>query len=144
MTDATATKARPKLRCNYPGCTRYARPGIDRCTAHKATPLPIDDREPSAFEAQLERGDYRALFGDRLLPILAQAAAENTADTEIGILRLVMARLLAEETDPALLVSGVARLSSVIIQALKANRALSGQVAESLTDAITTILETIE
>jgi hypothetical protein len=38
----------------------------------------------------------------------------------------------------------VARIASVSIQAARAQRAISGQLAESLTEALTSILTTIE
>jgi hypothetical protein len=55
-----------------------------------------------------------------------------------------MARLLTEEDDLAVLAPLVARIASVSIQAARAQRAISGQLAESLTEALTTILTDLE
>jgi hypothetical protein len=93
-----------------------------------------------AFRARLDAGDYRGLFGERLNALMAQAAAEGGVADELAVLRIVMARLLAEEDDPVVLAKSIARVAAVSIQAARAQRALSGQTAEDLTDAITAIL----
>jgi hypothetical protein len=129
----------PRVRCTFTGCTRYARPGQDRCTAHKDA-IDRAGRPASAFADRLESGEFRDLFGT-LSPKIAQVAADAGLDNEIGVLRLVMARLLAEEGDPARLASGIAKLAGVIVQAQRAQRALSGEAADSLTDAVATILD---
>ena len=68
---------------------------------------------------------------------MVQAAAEAGVDDEIAILRIVMARLVAEEDDPVTLAKAIAGWPAVSIQAAKARRAINGQLAEGLTDAIT-------
>ena len=75
---------------------------------------------------------------------MAQAAAYGGVTDELAVLRIVMARLLAEEEDPVTLANAVARVASVSIQAARAQRAISGQLAEGLTDALTTILTELE
>ena len=92
----------------------------------------------------MESGAYRDLFGDRLGPLMEQAASEAGVGDELGALRIVMARLLAEEDDPVTLAKAVARVASVSIQAARAQRAISGQLAEGLTEAITQILSEFE
>ena len=96
------------------------------------------------FRARLESGDYRELLGARLGEVMAQAAAEAGVTEELGALRIVMARLLTEEEDPVVLAPLIARIASVSIQAARAQRAISGQLAESLTEALTTILAELE
>jgi hypothetical protein len=98
----------------------------------------------AAFRARLEAGDYRALLGRRLGEVMAEAAGEAGVGDELGALRVVMARLLTEEEDLVVLAPLVARIASVSIQAARAQRAISGQLAESLTEALTSILTTIE
>lgn len=129
-------------RCEVAGCRRYSRVGERRCTAHRDD-LRAPVREPSAFSKALDAGYYRGLIAD-LETDIQEAAAATGVETEIGILRLVMARLLAEETDPGKLSSGVAKLAGVIISAQRAQRALSGASADSLTDAVATILEELQ
>jgi len=96
------------------------------------------------FRGRMEAGDYRGLFGGRLSGLMVQAAAEGGVDDEIAILRIVMARLVAEEDDPVTLSKAIARIASVSIQAARARRAINGQLAEGLTDAITSILNELD
>jgi hypothetical protein len=104
-----------------------------------------EDRErrqeaAATFRARLEAGDYRGLFGPSLNKLMLQAAAENGVDDEIAILRIVMARLLAEEEDPVTLAKAISRVAAVSIQAARTRRAITGKLAEGLTDAMTSIL----
>jgi hypothetical protein len=94
----------------------------------------------AAFRARLEAGDYRGLFGPSLNELMLQAAAENGVDDEIAILRIVMARLMAEEEDPVTLAKAISQVAAVSIQAARARRAITGKLAEGLTDAMTSIL----
>lgn len=130
---------RRRVRCVVAGCVRYARVGEDRCTPHRDE-HDAERRAKSAFADRLEAGSYRGLIAE-LEADIAEAAERSGVHTEIGILRLVMARLLAEESDPAKLSAGVAKLAGVIISAQRAQHALSGAAADNLTDAVATILE---
>lgn len=94
----------------------------------------------AAFRARLDAGDYRGLFGERLNDLMVQAASDGGVADELAVLRIVMARLLAEETDPVVLAKAISRVASVSIQAARAQRAINGQLAEGLTDALTAIL----
>jgi hypothetical protein len=94
----------------------------------------------TAFRARLEAGDYRELFGGRLGELMARAAEEAGVTPELGALRIVMARLMEEEDDLIELAPLIARIASVSIQAARVQRAISGQLAESLTEALTSIL----
>ena len=92
------------------------------------------------FRRRLEAGDYRGLYDRRLSEVIAQAAAERSLADEIGALRYVLARLLAEEEDPAKLAASVARVAGVAVQAARAQRAVTGDLADGLTAALTQIL----
>ncbi len=74
--------------------------------------------------------------------MIAQAAAERSLADEIGALRFVLARLLAEEQgqDAAKLAASVARVAGVAVQAARAQRAIGGELADGLTEALTQIL----
>ena len=98
----------------------------------------------AAFRARLESGDYRELFGGGLGEVMAQAAEQADVSDELGALRIVMARLMEEEDDLEVLAGLVARVASVSIQAARIQRVITGQLAESLTDAVTTILADLE
>ena len=79
-----------------------------------------------------------------LFLIFGAVYGDSLVDDEIAILRIVMARLVAEEDDPVTLAKAISRVAAVSIQAAKARRAISGQLAESLTDAITAILADLD
>ena len=98
----------------------------------------------AAFLARVESGDYRELFGGRLGEVMAQAAEEAGVAAELGALRIVMARMMEEEDDLVVMAGLVARVASVSIQAARIQRAITGQLAESLTDAVTTILADLD
>ena len=138
-------------RCAAPGCGRFVARGNAGCARHAdmATALahPIElmgtielDERAAEFERRLARGDYRHLFGEVLREIIRQAANEPGLADEIGVLRIVLARLLVEESDPKHLAASVSRVAAVAIQAARAQRAITGAQADGLTDAITRIL----
>lgn len=164
--EATRSPTR-RARCAAPGCTTVTRSRAGYCPAHAwlgreaaAALLPDDplamraaevsaieleaverrQAAAAAFRQRLEAGDYRGLFGERLGELMAQAAADGGVSDELAVLRIVMARLLAEEEDPVTLAKAVSRVAAVSIQAARAQRAINGQLAEGLTDALTTIL----
>jgi hypothetical protein len=111
--------------------------------SHDSRPT-THDSSTAAFRERLEAGDYRALLGRRLGEVMAEAAGEAGVADELGALRVVMARLLTEEDDLVVLAQLVARIASVSIQAARVQRTISGQLAESLTEALTTILTDLE
>lgn len=96
------------------------------------------------FRARIEAGDYRRLLGAALTSVIQQAAAEPGLDGEIGMLRVVLARLLVEEADPAKLAAGAARIAHVAVQAARARHTLQGDQAGNLTEAITQILTELD
>jgi hypothetical protein len=106
----------------------------------------VEIAEPAVaeFRRRLESGDYRQLFDDKLKDVIAQAAAERGLTDEIGALRVVLARLLLEEEDLSRLVNGVSRLTSVTVQASRAQRAIAGEMADGLTEAIAQILAELD
>ena len=136
-------------RCAAPGCGRFVRREAGLCSRHDPIPGPdgdgsfgtgeLDERA-AEFQRRLANGDYRHLFGQVLREIIEQAGNEPSLKDEIGILRVVLAKLLVEESDVTQLASSVARVAAVAIQAARAQRAISGETAEGLTDAITRIL----
>jgi hypothetical protein len=107
--------------------------------------LEAEANDPAAaFRARIEEGDYRRLLGAAMHSVIQQAAAEPGLDEEIGMLRVVLARLLVEEGDPAKLAAGAARIAHVAVQAARARHALQGQQADNLTEAITQILTELD
>lgn len=170
---STGTKRPLRARCQSVGCTNFARSAAGFCAAHKgqsvigeggqsvsghpeghgresfADRAAREDREQrqaaaAEFRRRLEEGDYRGLFGGRLGGLMVQAAAEDGLDDVVGILRIVMARVMVEEHDPVIQAKALSRVAVVLIQAAKAKRAINGQLAEGLTDAITSILAELD
>ena len=140
------------MRCEAAGCGRFVRAGAVRCREHGGdtgdgdavgTGSGTGTRAARRFRELLARGEYRALFEPPLGEVLTQAAAERPLLDEIGALRVALARLLAEEEDASKLAVGVARLAGVAIQAAKAQRTISGDEANGLTDALAHILDVL-
>jgi hypothetical protein len=80
----------------------------------------------AAFRERLAAGDYDAVLGPGLREALRGAAADASLEAEIGALRLVLARLIQEEGDPARLASGVARVAGVSVQAARLRQGVAG------------------
>lgn len=149
-----------RARCRFPGCSGFASSGSDYCAVHAtegrrdravgrrstAARLAAEerDRQQAAaveFERRLEAGEYRTLLGVGLGSALEEAARESGVGHELGALRVTLARVLADRSmDPGRQAQAVARLCAASVQAQRIQRAISGQVAESLTDAMTQIL----
>ena len=81
-----------------------------------------------------------ALLGPAVWSTIAQAGATSDLSGEIGVLRVVLARLLLEEEDPARLAQGAARVAGALVQVARAQRAIGGETADGLTEAVTRIL----
>jgi hypothetical protein len=139
-------------RCQTPRCGRYVQAGAARCAKHETSEAegpPRDERVTRRVEflERLEKGEYAALFDENMSRVIVQAAQamkERGPDDEIGALRFVMAKLLAEEDDPAKLASSVARVVTAAMQAARASRAIGGETAEGLTGALTQILAELD
>ena len=150
-----------RRRCAAAGCARFVRAEAAWCGRHGpvaesgdesgAADAALEDAAPedgeerrrraaAAFRRRLERGDYRGLFERHLAAVIAQAAAERTLADEIGALRFVLARLLAEEEDLPRLVAGIAKVTTALAGVARAQRAIGGEMADGLTEALTRIL----
>lgn len=170
-TSGAGRSPRQRVHCAAPGCGTVTQSQRGYCPQHiglsqggagavrPSTPFSLRSEQAegidlegverrqaaaAAFRQRLDEGNYRALFGERLCELMAQAAADAGVTDELAVLRIVMARLLAEEEDPVTLANAVARVASVSIQAARAQRAITGQLAEGLTDALTMVLMELE
>ena len=92
----------------------------------------FEDEVGSLFRERLARGDYRSLLDPELWEVIATAGAELGLTNEIGVLRMVLMRLVLEERDPSRLAQNTARIAGVLVQAERAQRALSGEMADGL------------
>ncbi len=104
--------------------------GHDYCRAHRP-----GEREPS--EAS---GALRARIEERIAAALEQAGSAQPLAEEISALRLVLARVLAEQDDPERLATSIPRIVDTVVRAMRAQHALSGAMAEHLTEALTQVL----
>jgi hypothetical protein len=109
-------------RCAAVGCGRFVRAGARYCRRH-------DGEEP------------RPVL--RLVP-KTSTSGEPGLGEEIGALRFVLQRLLAEEDDLARLAAGVARIASVVVQAAKAQQTMTGNRPDELAAALMRALEELD
>lgn len=140
-------------RCAAAGCGRFVARGAVHCRRHDGLEN-AGDRGPPAFDAfddaserfreRLAGGDYRALLEPAVWEVISAAGAERGLANEIGSLRVVLARLLAEEADAGRLAQNAARVTAVLVQAARAQHALSGEMADGLAEAVTHILAEFE
>lgn len=135
-------------RCARAGCRAWAMRGGEFCRAHAGAPTrraaDEGDEEREAFSERLAGGDYRALLTPELTRILAQAGAESSLTEEIGALRVVLKRLVdevnAQGSDAHRLSESIPRVVSATVRAVKAQRAIAGETAGDLTEALTRVL----
>ena len=98
-------------------------------------------RERAAeFARRLADGKYEALLSKELKQIITEAGRNGTLLDEIGALRVVLKQLLAEEKNAQRLSESVPRVVGATVRALKAQRAISGETAGDLTEALTRVL----
>lgn len=108
-----------RTTCAAPGCRRIANDGRwcpDHVDLAGLPPPPTAGQWAGGSERQSE--EARQLAG-----VIADLGSVPTLEAEIGAVRLVLDRLLLEETDLSRLVTGVARLAGVTVQAVRAERA---------------------
>jgi hypothetical protein len=100
-----------------------------------------------AFDTKLALGRYRELFGEPLLTMFDEAL--DRLETvgmaeEIGSLRVVLARILAEESDLNRLATNVARIASVIVRAVQTHNDAAGETQTSLVEEFHRLLDEID
>ena len=129
-------------RCAREGCRAWAKRGAATCRVHTAgTTGPrgvAGTGDGVANEADEERERRAMEFQSRL----EQAGREGALTEEIGALRVVMKELLKRDIDEHAdeLSVSIPRLVNATVRALKAQRAISGQTAGDLTEALTRVL----
>ena len=146
-------------RCAREGCRAWAMRGQESCRVHTvgttgtrgvagagtgvANEADAErERRAAEFQRRLEQGDYRDLLERTLAKLVEQAGRDGALTEEIGALRVVMKTLLntdlkahAEELSVS-----IPRIVNATVRALKAQRAISGQTAGDLTEALTRVL----
>jgi hypothetical protein len=119
-------------------CGLHEPAGPDLLLSMTSNPLPAAE-----FRSRVDRGDYRGLVDDNLRSILRDATDDITTNglvDEVGALRLLLRRLLVEETDLTKLTNNVTRVAAAAVQTARTQALISGGAAEGLTAALTQIL----
>ncbi len=146
-------------RCAREGCRAWAMRGAATCRVHTVgTTEPrgaagsgggmdseVEDeqeRRAAEFQRRLEQGDYRELLERTLAKLVEQAGREGALTEEIGALRVVMKALLNTDLNKHAeeLSVSIPRIVNATVRALKTQRAISGQTAGDLTEALTRVL----
>jgi len=145
-------------RCERMGCRAWAMRGGRFCWAHRhddeADFNPMDasvaaDGEPSARElrsqrfAEAVRGQQSELVERTVAVVLETIGGELSLGREIGALRLMLQRVIAMDAldgDPRDTATTITRLVDGIVRAVRAQRAISGELADDLSDALTKVL----
>lgn len=117
--------------------------------ADRASRPKDDDDDPrtalrSAFQRRVERGRYHELLSPQIRALMQTGATIRGVDEELGAVRYALQKLIAEEPDAAKLATGVARLTSASVQAMKLGQMLGDAADASLADLLNEILIEME
>lgn len=123
------------------------------CVSHRADEHSLSQpAEPAADERQLRseafaraarNGNYEQLVDQTVRRVIEAAGVDRSLEDEIGALRVVLQRVIAVDAlhgDPRETAATVARLADSIVRAVRAQRSLSGDLANDLVSALTTVL----
>lgn len=144
-------------RCARAGCRAWAMRGRYYCYAHRheeaEPPHHSDNADRDILTGRLERSDAFAaaaragrqeeLIDRAVQQVIEQIGGERSLGEEIGALRIILKRVIALdalEGDPRETAATAARLVDAIVRAVKTERALSGDLADDLSGALTTVL----
>src|SRR5215204_4722596 len=96
-------------------------------------PAVVDDpgaEQRALFRERVARGRYDELIDPQLRAVLREGAAIRGVAEELGAIRFALAKLLTEEEDAGKLASGVARLISAAVQAMRMGQSISDETDE--------------
>lgn len=140
-------------RCARAGCRAWAMRGRRFCVAHRQSEtaedypelVEADDRlaRSRSFATAVRAGRKEELIDRAVQQVIEQIGDERSLGAEIGALRMILRRVIAVDAldgDPKETAATVARLVDAIVRAVKAERAISGSLANDLSDALTTVL----
>lgn len=100
-------------------------------------------RRSDAFARAAHRGNHEQLIDQAVRQVIEAAGVDRSLEDEIGALRIVLQRVIAMDAlhgEPRETAATVARLVDSIVRAVRAQRALSGDLADDLASALTTVL----
>lgn len=118
-------------RCARAGCRNWAMRGGTTCRQHRTGELAAGGDD--AIEVALES---LAPYIERL----GLGGQEESLARELGALRGLLDKLTREASTSRELAVAVPRVVNATVRALKARRAISGEAAGDLTEAITRVL----
>lgn len=140
-------------RCGRPGCRAWAMRGTRFCYAHRFDEETAATAEPEltaerrirseAFADAVRQGRQDEMVERTVRKMMEISGGDRTLEQEIGALRLVLQRVIAVDMldgDVRETANTVARLADSIVRAVRAQRAISGDLAGDLSDALTTVL----
>lgn len=157
---AARTGSGGSRRCLRDGCRAWAMRGGLFCRAHREWSSELDgiddlaetdvQDEPSVratrtatFAGQVREGRLDAAVEEAVRSAIVACGAELSLGAEIGALRLVLQRVIAVdalESDPKDLAVTMTRLVDSITRTIRLQRTLSGGQADTIADAVTTVL----
>lgn len=123
-----------KYRCAEPACTRWAMADTSYCSNHQ--PRSAQDALPSWARESLDVQLARSVLA---------AGEDPRLDGELGMIRSCLADVLTEELlDTKTRAILIAKLALAAASIARTRRTLSGDQADGLTEALTTILLELE
>ena len=139
-------------RCARPGCRAWAMRGRRFCGAHRRddpgtevaeTEQDGRQRRSDIFADLARNGRHDELVERTIRHLIEKGGGDLSLQEEIGSLRLILRRVMAVDAldgDPRDTAQTVARLANATVYAVQAQRAISGRLADDLTESLTTIL----
>lgn len=160
MSKPARSESPVRPRCQHPSCNRFIRKTEIHCAEHRShgrdrDPISIRERpqshaaldpHPHPPPDEYETGTYRVLLDNELRATLAKATSEILEKgliDELGALRVVLLRVLVEETELAKLVANITRIVTVAAQAMRVQHAVSGEQATSVTESVGALLASL-
>lgn len=139
-----------RRRCAATSCGRFVGRDDERCPTHRRERAATSDT--GNLVAVAERSGPTpdpkptVMGPGRRGPAAIALPTDIEADLagEIGALRVAMARLLAEESDPGRLALGVARVAAATIQAVRAQRALAADPRQTVASTVVRLLSELD
>lgn len=139
-------------RCARPGCRAWAMRGRGFCASHRGDTTGVEvmgaatdgrQRRSELFAELARSGRHEELVERTIRRLVETGGGDLSLGEEIGSLRLILRRVMAVDAldgDPRDTAQTVARLANAIVYAVQAQRAISGRLADDLTEALTKIL----
>jgi hypothetical protein len=159
-------------RCLASGCGRFVRSGRAVCAEHARSEVGREvtaavgrlgqemagsvalgdgeatrERAARALQTRLGRGDYAGLFDEGVRRVMAEATEAQGLKEEIGLLRVTMARLLAEllaTDDPVPVAHVVARVATATVRAVQAQRVLEPEPQDEFQTTLARVLDEMD